>query len=735
MKRSDHDKRGVALVLVLGMLSLLLILAVAFSVTMRIERTSAGNVSYLVFTRHFIWGALSQAMEDIDADMHAGGVERMCPNWNVMISAGGAETNARIVWGEALQHIPTRYRGATNPASFRDMPEENGVMGRFAYVVYNCSDLLDANYVGGSVRAGGTNVREIQIGVLPDMKDSTNFALNRQSDLRYESVKELSSLHTNVWNTGPDSFVAASYYPPGYLVGSNVFNDQVYIGGDVSDLLSRKSEIKAKLIASGIGANLAMLPAEQARQADCVFSNLIDYVDVDSIPQDLASPCTESVPMINEVVVTGRVMMAGSVATGRIDVTVEWWYPFVRPSPLNFSISAQITGTMSNTVSTNSVNFSGGGTMASGYSPGVDTKRFGKVTFQVRPPGVQANAGDALAITTRLRAQVTVGGGSPTLANMADAVPYPTNTWFDIVCNPVVVAGAGQTAFTKGMDCGDPRFNWDATNKVFWMDSSHPSLSGTSLDTTNGLAKFWMARAVARPDEGWDTDLDMYVSDRGSLLAVGELGNLVRGTPGPMENARTYLYKTVRLYSTTNNPAFAAVCGYDRVLDYFATSTNRTSMKGLGNLNTTNASILTALFSGVSLYYPEHTNSMSATEASALAGNFVAYRQVNSNLQFTNKSDVGAMEWRKIVPGRSDVERESAIAYTAGLVGTRQNIFTIVLAAGAASKGMGIAAKSANISQWLGYQRAIVVVWRDPYPDENNNHRWFVRYFRYLGDS
>ncbi len=71
MKRviQDESRQGIALIIVLGMLSVMMILGVAFVITMRTERVAAGNYMEVMKARHLVYTALARAMDDIEEDM------------------------------------------------------------------------------------------------------------------------------------------------------------------------------------------------------------------------------------------------------------------------------------------------------------------------------------------------------------------------------------------------------------------------------------------------------------------------------------------------------------------------------------------------------------------------------------------------------------------------------------------------------------------------------------------
>jgi len=105
----------------------------------------------------------------------------------------------------------------------------------------------------------------------------------------------------------------------------------------------------------------------------------------------------------------------------------------------------------------------------------------------------------------------------------------------------------------------------------------------------------------------------------------------------------------------------------------------------------------------------------------AEAQSFVNKIQVNAF--YTNLSDVG----RKListdfpVSADNELKREALFRNTCGLLSVRQNLFTIIIEAHVASGG--------NIPRNPVRQRAVALVWRDPYTGE-----MFVRSIKWLRD-
>ena len=67
--------------------------------------------------------------------------------------------------------------------------------------------------------------------------------------------------------------------------------------------------------------------------------------------------------------------------------------------------------------------------------------------------------------------------------------------------------------------------------------------------------------------------------------------------------------------------------------------------------------------------------------------------------------------------------QEGIVRNTSGLLSVQQNLFTIFL-------GVRVLDRSGTMA---ADQRAVAIVWRDPYPfDDQGHHRSFIRYFKWL---
>jgi len=167
--------RGAALLVVIGLISLLLISTMAFSVLMSIERSAASNYRHSVQARQLLYAGLAQAISDIDASVG----DDAYPPWTTTNYVIGTHSYkymqdvrqsmdttvttanvcpAKVLSAEAMKYIPK----SLYPAMQTVIPEylsfavtaagQSYTVGRYAYVAANVSGLLDANTVATTNR-------------------------------------------------------------------------------------------------------------------------------------------------------------------------------------------------------------------------------------------------------------------------------------------------------------------------------------------------------------------------------------------------------------------------------------------------------------------------------------------------------------------------------------------------------------------------------------------------------
>lgn len=188
LRPSDRRRRGSALIIVLGILSVLMLMAVAFSTFVRTERGGTTNLKNAFVARSSLFSALGRAMEAIDLSFGSATNDDPVAAWPCawLASAeggdkfqsaelGGGETaGAHVLTPEMAEYLspaqlalvksakcnwsPIFSSISASPAStgygggvYGDYgrPSEDSLVGRYAFVALETTGLLDLNYSGG----------------------------------------------------------------------------------------------------------------------------------------------------------------------------------------------------------------------------------------------------------------------------------------------------------------------------------------------------------------------------------------------------------------------------------------------------------------------------------------------------------------------------------------------------------------------------------------------------------
>ncbi len=712
---------GIALVMVLGILSVMVLMAVAFAIAMRTERVAAGNYADSVRARQLVQVGLARALGDLALRLGTNGLEStsvgsVYPLWSVTNSYTNVYTNtstnvyalqllATNRANDATNFVPRALWAAATNADYSnpsnhwlpvdsliytkdgaaDFLAESNRMGRVKYLILNCSGLLDANFAGGMVHGMGTNPMEIMIANLPEMKNYPTFINNRSTHFRYDTQAELDELNKNEFYGASSNFTVYSRALPGYWnnIAPVGVGTSVNLSGSVVDLAisNRISAITNAFVLAGFGQD----------DAGMLYSNLMDYVDSDLVPSNFES-CVESVPMINEVVVSNSVeVLPGSIAANRsykiiTDVYVECWYPFVKSVTAVFSLD--VAAKFSGSPGFEHPDSSGSVPSLASAAGGAPIKY---LCFHLEKGPFELTMMNPVTLTTTI---------DPKVLQSSDTV--------DKLKNPIVLTtthdgnatGVGPDNKAASFECLDPRFNYDPSSAQKWRTRAIAPSNAPLADINPWVTEWWSTNASG------DVDSEMYVAnDR--LHSVAELGCLVY-TNMP--------WKTVKLYGPNLH----------RVLDVFGLSTNasdvlmtNTVFHGLVNCNSNSALDATAVVFAdmpIDKYPGEGGNTLKMPAAQTFAS------EIFGSGVFTNLSDVG----RKLDQGdftlaATELQKEAYFRNAVNLLNLRQNLFTIIIEAHVASGG--------NIPRNPVKQRAAALVWRDPYTGE-----MFVRSIKWLED-
>lgn len=721
--KEKNNRNGVAIIIVLGMMALLMMLGVAFSVSMRIERRSAGNYSHSVATKNLVWAGLARAIDDIENNptygmLNAdGSVKHVFPPFDALSSEDPGASNPIYVnlgRGEALDYIPGALKNMAEGAESEWVNfsvewgsgnnKATNVPGLFSYLILNCSDFIDANYAGGATnRMAGVDASELQL-VDADFtqNDLDNFVDVRDDDIRYETLQEQRAL-TGITN---DKFVVFSRYPTnGGLIS---------LAGSVAELTTvvRSEKIKDELDVADI----------YKADADFIFNSMIDYIDKDSVPFALDEAYVERVPMINEVSL-GRFRIDRDPASATLrerDITIELAYPFVEKSEENFKLVGSVTTIISNTSANVTFSFD------DPIDESIDiTKEYNLVEVELPERlNILVPSTNNIDISFEVKCQVILDGGdnNGVVVDAQAGIGLVFGVYHAGVDDPFKMAKEA----IPSLECVDPRFNWmsDPVGDGSVADIKdnagyqwHQCVNAPDTDTEGDINKAtetWFAEYPR--EDGYDTNMQMRVSNRGSLASVGELGNLIR------RSHRKSKFNTIRLYDY----GVGSSAVRDKVFENFTVETNSVR-RGLVNINSAFPEMIEPAFVDAPIGYPE--SSTKVTEAMAVD---IANSITNAGA-YAKTPEICRLAW-KAIPGLedlTDLEVESIISHSYGLFGIRQNLFAIIVSASPVTTSMGEFARQTKQITALGSKRAIAYVWRDPFAD-NGKHKCFVQFFKWL---
>jgi len=422
----------------------------------------------------------------------------------VPITLSGGSGNHRmyltLLSGEVTNYIPmSLYAGVSTAAcaavtnTYVDITTAinttaNILLGKYRYLVANCSGLLDANLIGSSTkeRRFGSSAEEISIENLPEIETSrkTAFLNNRNTYIRYETIRQLAALDAR-----PTNLFVYSHFPSEKW-NTDMLNyfAPVNLGGSVPDLINRMSAITNAFGMAGI---------TEEEHRNCMFRSLIDYVDSDKVPNNyggtlplpiplpapyLTLPSNEKIPMINEIkfyhkltttYTAGPVIKRTYQYEGKI--TFEIWWPFVdRPfSDTDFTFDytinctapiqatpagsilptdfvPQIWSGLPVTLANSALNFRSMGpfimietTIPVSVTPVLDDKKI-----------------DSLQLDFTIKAQVK----SVTDGVFVDEINNYTTSFRLLPIDGI----NGSVEDVRDLECLDPRYNWDIGIDKYW---------------------------------------------------------------------------------------------------------------------------------------------------------------------------------------------------------------------------------------------------------------------------
>ena len=242
-----------------------------------------------------------------------------------------------------------------------------------------------------------------------------------------------------------------------------------------------------------------------------------------------------------------------------------------------------------------------------------------------------------------------------------------------------------------GKAVNDPRFNWDGGR--FWPNVNSNEVSWGGFNS-NTYSQFMWA----------DDTTNLYIKNA-PIQSVGELGFLCYDENKP--------WTTIRLIGADPSD------DTPKVLDRFSITTNQ-YVKGAVNPNSKSSNVLASVFYDV----PVNQDTISTNRRLLIGETYSFVSDLIDARPFANLSDISRVSSASLPSSFNSFEQESIIRNSIHLLSPRQNIFTIILAAQSMDSYKNVVAE----------QRALAVVWRDPYPDSSGHHDMFVRFFKWLDE-
>jgi hypothetical protein len=705
---------GQALVIVLGILAVTAILFVAFSQFMRAERVSGRSFADAVRAEQLVHVALARALEHVDDSM-AG----YCyPFWSpshpdAMGSTGGIHC-AEILRGGSTNLIPRSLwadvAAATGECAWVYIRSSDGrTNGRVAYLVANCSGLLDANLVGGANRTWSTNIAEVDLeGLYPEILDPQRFREGRARHRRYESVAELSRI--NEKPAGPASNLFTFSYDPGRDV---YYTNQTHLGARTIDLrpkfrindLGTYTNYTGPAFVADFLQEVSSLVARAgfSNNAADVAWNIVNYLDADRIPQTgkgtppwLQAAGSEATPLVNEVA-----LRTVSDRTNVYEVAVELWFPFfpvaVAPSD-GFRVDV---GVFDHAVTaTNQAELMMQTNPDWSFESPIGSMAFGGPTEFLcftSPPGRRISFPYVTTNTPPVTNYLPIGVSRFDPGGGTNGVPATNAVWILVrVSQDAARSGIVDQAMAElpvrftNTTCWavrDPRANH---REEHWAKGAEPSLG-----RTNGanVCDAWAAGRQGLP---------IFHRD-GPMANIGELGHIYCSDPdGPHPDAR--YWRNIDLLR------------YDQgaqLVDWMTVRQANVPARGLVGAGTRQEGVLRTLFHNVRVghcssrgrsFATNHV--LTAPDIEALAASLgEPYLTPSDMLDEVGSKNV-FRNWRPAGLDLSGDLKEDALRSILELISFRQNLFTIVL-----------------LAQPLGPQgvvpvaerRAVAVVCRDSY--------------------
>lgn len=372
----DASRHGIALIVVLGFLSIMLMMAVAFLTQARVERMVAGAAMEGMRTRQLAQTAVAAGMQDYLNAVKE--VSQAAPQHRIFLSgdlpapksfhySGEHLGNERLAIGKVEDwlldwHLDDTLGGG--PADdqvrnaewiwVREKPgQRSRILGRYAYACFDMSGLIDANLLGTAYGddipeygafTNRNNVRKMlldAVSLSPKTGGERQYRLNIHQRIwkGFDSPAALLKLTDGSWNDGRND--GANRWEGADMVEGAKIETAMLSSYSYSVLHKEDGSGKQKVRCTS--ANIEAQPEFSrilagASHADVVKA-LQDYENTGVAPQGVEYPSVKNVPMFNEIgmqleLEVGPTYVDGGTGSNTANYILilrmkpEFWYPF-----------------------------------------------------------------------------------------------------------------------------------------------------------------------------------------------------------------------------------------------------------------------------------------------------------------------------------------------------------------------------------------------------------------------
>ena len=796
MKRAKKYT-GVSVMVALLWVSLTVAAGVAFPFE------AAAESEYLqeaVRTRQMLRTALeaaqndySQALWNDKVYLPAEGHEVFASEANGVDAISGSEgtlkgSQTSRLQGEVWDWIPARYKttkveNLADDAEWvlvREEPGKNSrILGRYAYVCFDCSGALDANFVAlandvGRVDARAVSnrmrrsIRDVPMGLLPEVTDAGQFMSYRRGWKGFDNLQMLKKLTDGKVNDGSGvGSVSTMRWSPersevhGAGLLSNLVSELAsyslssYRGGRYSRNSGSWEKPKYVNPDDGSGWKNALSPLRgQLKVDDVVFEKMVkDFTSKEIVPEGVDYPSVKNVPMFNEIIVKNlhlNAPWATSVIvdeewvetyeyTATVEVQFEFWYPF--PSKENeqsgmFRLQAPILS------------------MASYPSEGA----------QIAMPVALIANGKRIVLHGNATVVDPASGVIEVPAKYNAGKPYVT---------PAVKYRV-TFATNEEIDSADGQLEWRGWQTQQDIDLTY---GGVPVDRMpKGVGRSLHVVIPAGQDDPGERMYSKEVCDPrlNHLASEWQDAWTVGGTPGGINECTAanedYLKEGGAMYCRNGPMETPADFGFfptgtswntidllnDEGADFLALTTMDTNLyeaidrngvfytNAQLNVNTRCSNALASAFYGISVMdvpgwdasQHDGTDSMDESTAREMARRIIGVTQnspFQSGLDWAGVPSLMGDNGYLASLGYNRNQRESLLRNTYGLFSVADNLFTVVVVAQSIKEGKGQVGTWDDGDQVTGERRAVALVWRDPFLyGHARTNEMMVRAFRSL---